>query len=490
MKKSIKYFVQLRVSRSGMFALTILLSIFIFSNVNATDYYVDNILGSNSNNGNSAGSAWSDFTNVNSRTFLPGDRIFLKSGCVWNRELRLKGSGNASNFIVLDSYGAGNKPKIQRNSQVDDRTVFMDDISYFKFRNMEICNAGDGIRLQYNIKGQSSVYFENLYIHNIDLVVNAVPATPGVFYSTGILVNSNLPKPISTNDFVAEDIRITNCEIAFTTAPITFLHMFDNPSGSNTESPWSYRNILIDNNILRDFKGPISSRDMNNSLITNNLCKNGGTSALPQGTTGFFNWNLENVIFEGNTLDGIPNTNSFDQTWIDNEGYCNNVQLYGNLIKNTAGSGVEFLALGGGGPPRGTDDYNTNNVVDGNTFFNNQSGAFKVIGTAPAIPSGTIRNNVYQTGNTLFNGTSSGFILTNNNASSQSSSNLALYKSYIASSNWDNTQRASKAFDGSASTNWQSASGSFANQWLRINFASSITFDKIVLSEYGNRTSG
>ena len=171
MKKSIKYSVQLRVSRSCMFALTVLSSIFFFNNVRAADYYVDNILGSNSNNGNSVGSAWSDFTNINSITFLPGDRIFLKSGCVWNSELRLKGSGNASNFIILDSYGTGNKPKIQRNSQVDDRTVFMDDVSYFKFRNMEICNAGDGIRLQYNIKGQSSVYFENLYIHNIDLEI-------------------------------------------------------------------------------------------------------------------------------------------------------------------------------------------------------------------------------------------------------------------------------------------------------------------------------
>ena len=137
-----------------------------------------------------------------------------------------------------------------------------------------------------------------------------------------------------------------------------------------------------------------------------------------------------------------------------------------------------------------TESINTNNIIDGNTFSNNGSGALKLIGTAPAIPSGTASNNVYQTNNTFFNGTSSGFTLSNNNSNSQSSTNLALYKSYIASSNWDNNQRASKAFDGSVATNWQSANTGYANQWLRINFGANTTFDKVVLSEYGNRTSG
>ena len=489
-KSNFKHLYEIQVGNIYKIAL-IILCLFIFSNSNASDYYVDNIGGNNANNGNSTANAWSDFTNVNARTFLPGDHIFLKSGCVWNSELRLKGSGTSSNFIILDSYGTGNKPKIQRNGQVNDRTVFLDDVSYFKLRNIEVCNAGDGIRLNYTIKGKTSVYFENLYIHNIDLIVNASPASiDNVFYSTGIVVSSAVSKPTSVNDYVATDIRITNCEIAFTTAPITFFHAFSNPTSANTESPWSYKNVLIDNNHLHDFKGPISSRDMNNSLITNNFCKNGGTSALPQGTTGFFNFNLENIIFEGNVLDNIPNTGSADQTWIDNEAYCNNVQLYGNLIKNTAGSGIEFLALGGGQPPRGSDDYNTNNICDGNSFYNNATGALKsVVFTGGVNPTGIIQNNTYQSGNTFFSGTISGFTQ-NNNTVRQNTQNLALYKSYIASSNYDNNQRASKAFDGSSTSNWQSASNSFANQWLRINFEASTSFDKIILSEFGNRTSG
>lgn len=126
------------------------------------------------------------------------------------------------------------------------------------------------------------------------------------------------------------------------------------PSGNNTESSLSFRNILVDNNYIHDHKGPVSVRDMNNSAITNNFCKTGATVSLPQGTTGFFNFNIDNVVFEGNQMDGIPNTGSADQCWIDNEAYCNNVRIFGNLIKNTAGPGVEFLALGNGAnPPRG-----------------------------------------------------------------------------------------------------------------------------------------
>jgi hypothetical protein len=472
-------------------------ALLIFCNINivlAADYYVDNVLGSNGNNGTSSSSPWFDFTNINSRTFVAGDRIFLKAGCTWNSELRLKGSGNSGNFIRLESYGSGNRPKIQRNSQINDRTVFMDNTSYWIVQNLEICNAGDGLRLTYTNKNYSSVYFNNLYIHNIDLIVNGSPLTSdGVYYSTGILIQgTSTTKPVSTSDYIARDIRITNSEIAYTTAPFTFLHVFNNPSGSNTESYLSFTDILVDNNYIHDHKGPMSTRDMNNSFITNNICKNGATVGLPQGTTGFFNFNIDNVVFEGNVMDGIPNTGSGDQCWIDNEAYCNDVRFFGNLIKNTAGPGIEFLALGNGAnPPRGADDFNTNNLIDGNTF-NSNSSALGVAGSGvPAFPSGTASNNVYLSGNTFFSGTSSGFTLTNNTASNQASSNLALYKSYSASSSWDNTQRASKAFDGSASTNWQSSGGQgFANQWLRINFGASTTFDKVVLSEYGNRTSG
>ena len=75
--------------------------------------------------------------------------------------------------------------------------------------------------------------------------------------------------------------------------------------------------------------------------------------------------------------------------------------------------------------------------------------------------------------------------------SGSGSTNLALGHSSSSSSNWDSAQTADKAFDGSYATNWQSANGQgFAGQWLQVDFGASVTMDKVVLSEYGNRTQG
>ncbi len=68
--------------------------------------------------------------------------------------------------------------------------------------------------------------------------------------------------------------------------------------------------------------------------------------------------------------------------------------------------------------------------------------------------------------------------------------NLALGKTYASSSSWDANQLAPKAFDGSFATNWQACIGCWSGQWLEVNFGVNTTFDKVVLSEYDNRTTG
>lgn len=69
--------------------------------------------------------------------------------------------------------------------------------------------------------------------------------------------------------------------------------------------------------------------------------------------------------------------------------------------------------------------------------------------------------------------------------------NLALNKTYAASSQQEANQAASKAFDEMTNTNWQAALGSNYNgQWLEVDFGSNTTFDEVMLTEYGGRTSG
>ena len=54
-------------------------------NLNAHEFYIDNELGSDLNSGHSPEKAWKTLKAVNSKTFLPGDKILFKSNQIWNR---------------------------------------------------------------------------------------------------------------------------------------------------------------------------------------------------------------------------------------------------------------------------------------------------------------------------------------------------------------------------------------------------------------------
>src|SRR6267154_4448858 len=75
-------------------------------------YYVDSRAGDDSNAGTSPASAWKSLEKVNARTFLPGDRILLKSSSMWNGQLWPKGSGVEGRPITVGMYGGGVKPVI------------------------------------------------------------------------------------------------------------------------------------------------------------------------------------------------------------------------------------------------------------------------------------------------------------------------------------------------------------------------------------------
>src|ERR1700730_4386930 len=61
------------------------------SNGPAKAYYVDSRSGDDANSGTSPATAWKTLEKVNGRTFLPGERIWLRSSSVWQGQLWPKG---------------------------------------------------------------------------------------------------------------------------------------------------------------------------------------------------------------------------------------------------------------------------------------------------------------------------------------------------------------------------------------------------------------
>ena len=95
--------------------LSVIICLISIGSARATDYYFSNG-GSDSNSGNSPGSAWATVSKMQQtiNTLGPGDRILLERGSVWY-EVTLNFSsrnGTAANPICFEAYGEGDRPKL------------------------------------------------------------------------------------------------------------------------------------------------------------------------------------------------------------------------------------------------------------------------------------------------------------------------------------------------------------------------------------------
>ncbi len=94
---------------AGAVLALILMSTAVANGTNS--YYVKNI-GNDNANGLSDANAWATIAKVNSRTFAPGDRVYLKRGQTWREQLVVPSSGSEGLPITFTSYDSGALPII------------------------------------------------------------------------------------------------------------------------------------------------------------------------------------------------------------------------------------------------------------------------------------------------------------------------------------------------------------------------------------------
>ena len=197
--------------------LLISLSCFFITSLYATDYYVDATSGNDLNNGTNSVSAWKTLAKISSFTFLPGDKILLKTNEVWYEQLLLNSSGANGNPIIVDQYGTGNKPIINGMGMLSNRaaTVYIENAQYLEINNLEITNTngnddyqGDlwGIYSDINISGgmdANHIFIRNCYIHDVNGKV-ATKTTGGIF------IEASAAEPSRYNDLRIENNVIEN----------------------------------------------------------------------------------------------------------------------------------------------------------------------------------------------------------------------------------------------------------------------------------------
>jgi hypothetical protein len=171
-------------------------------------YYVDSIAGNDDNSGTTPANAWKSLAKVNATTFLPGDRILLKSGSAWKGQLWPKGSGVDGRPITVDMYGGGVRPVIQGSGLVED-AVLLKNQEYWEIQNLEITNTGStpsirrGVHVALEGYGEAHhICIRSLTIHDVN-GIDKEKVDGGIDYTC-----SGERKP---SRFV--DLRIENNEI-------------------------------------------------------------------------------------------------------------------------------------------------------------------------------------------------------------------------------------------------------------------------------------
>lgn len=264
-------------------------------------YYVDDSGGDDGRNGTSPGQAWKSLGKVNGHTFNPGDSILFRSGGRWTGQLWPKGTGTASEPVVVSRYGEGTLPLIDGGGLEDKGVVYLYNQSGWEICNLEVTNdaPSQGMRRGVEIAGEehgliSHVYLRNLHVHNIRGTVGndsrVSKRTGGIFFM--VWQNAN----VSTR---FDDIRVEDCLIhdCANQGIVTFASIVPYPG----EPSWMLRrftNTVIRGNTIHDItKNAMILRMLDGGLVEYNLCYNTATE-----TTGntIFTRSSRNVVCQFN----------------------------------------------------------------------------------------------------------------------------------------------------------------------------------------------
>jgi len=356
----------------------------------ATDYYINNAVGSDSNAGTSSNAPWSTFTNVASHSFSPGDTINLATGCTWNQEMDLYGAGTTENPITVRPYGvnsSGNESSgamaiISRNNSLGNRCIYLHNPNHWQFVGLEMANADDALYVaaDNNAANNSGLLVYKCYFR--DCAVSSSVQTP----SSGIYIGA--PGTLTSPASYLQGIQIScnffnNCSAAW----------WLNASNDGYDSVFQ---MNMQNNFVEKQPSQSYATRSTGTLIQDNWFQDCATTEMTTGgdtvvTTGL----TTSMTFVNNVFDVVPDLGANDQTAVDEEIATTNQAYFGNVFYDTAGAGVEI------GDIHGAGYGSVGSFFDGNLFFENgwsATGVPDAVGTyeiSGDTLTGALNNNFY-----------------------------------------------------------------------------------------------
>ena len=275
----------------------------------ARSYYVDSVAGNDDNAGATPAKAWKGLAKVNATTFLPGDRILLKSGSSWKGQLWPKGSGVDGRPITVDMYGGGVKPVIQGEGLAED-AVLLKNQEYWEIQNLEITNTGatPGTRRGVHLAVEDYGEAHHLYIRS--LTVHDVNGSDAVKHNGGI--NYTCVGKQKASRFV--DLRLENNEIYHVDRSGIF-----GMSDRWERSKWyPSLGVAVRGNVLHDIGGDgIVVVATDGAVVEHNLV--GRANQRSEGyNVAIWPWSADNTLVQYNEAYGTKGQRDgegFDSDW-------------------------------------------------------------------------------------------------------------------------------------------------------------------------------
>ena len=410
--------------------------------VQATDYYIS-VQGDDTANGTSENTPWASLNKINTTTFLPGDKILLQSGGVWNGMLHPLGSGEAGNPITLGMYGNGAKPIINGGTAssitIDDgygpktgyQTVYFYNQDNWIIENLEITNDPNGntasdyvytnnssqLRRGIYIVGVDSGILSNITIRN-NYVHHVYGSDDKDQYGSGGIMASTLGKitPSKFDNILVEGNHVKMVNRTGIGVSTSWQRRPNQSSGhwqNANYSPWyPLTNVVIRNNYAENIGGDgIIPQGSLTPLVEHNLVSDAQRRSAGY-SVGLWSWNSDQPVHQYNE---VFNT----RTTRDGQAFDMDMHTDGDIFQynySHDNEGGFVLFYGGSDTP---DEPNLNNIARYNVSQNDKfaiinmygSGitnaqiynntiytphAVKPIYTTATVVSATIENNIFQ----------------------------------------------------------------------------------------------
>ncbi len=359
--------------------------------VEAGDFHLDCAAKGDEGSGALPGEAWKTLDRANRATFAPGDRLLLRSGCVFTGTLSPQGSGEPGRPILIDRYGTGALPRIDGNGAM--AAVLLKDQQYWEIANLKITNSAGTPGLRRGVLVVSERAGVLSHIHLRDLEVTDVAGQLGADMVSkrtgGIGIEARGVEQAGRFD----DLRIERCRVE--RVDNVGIYLWSEPGPHPRHPRWAelrFTNVVVRGNRLDDIgKNAIVVRASEAPLIEGNLV---ARAASRLHGNAIYVFGSKNALIQGNEV----HHTRYDG--LEGAAYDSDFNSEGTIIQynysHENGGGLANICAS---PPRGYNDgtiirYNvsrdeTDRVIafDGpatNTLIHNNT-VFVSKGLAPRI---------------------------------------------------------------------------------------------------------